>query len=127
MKEELIELLDQRYDLEQLIAGYEKQLAELTNDIVCMMADSGLKEAQGSNGISYTVSTTTRYEYRQQAYDYLNEKGLLGYFLGKPRITQEKLKDLIKDERLSYADMAEIERYITSEQSPYFLRKKGVK
>lgn len=117
------ELIDRRYELEREKEALEREIADLTHDIAARLLQAGEKQAFGSQGIGYALTSTTRYDFGKAAYRYLEDKGLLGHFVAPPKITKGKLDALLKEEVLSYADMAAMEPFITVEQSPYSLRK----
>lgn len=117
------ELIDARYGKVQLKEAIEREIAELDHEILTLLLTAGQKQAYGSEGIGYSITSTTRYDFGAGALTYLESKGLLGHFVPAPKITKTKIDALIKDGDLSYADMAELEKWMTVEQSPYALRK----
>lgn len=127
MTQDLTALLDERYELEEQIKALEKQYKELSNNIVLIMMTEGIKRAEGSNGLGYTTGCSTRYQILPEVYRYLDKKGLLQEFAQEPKVTKTGIDKLLKAEKLSYADMAEIEKGIIAEQGEYTLRKQAVK
>ena len=121
------DLVDRRYALLQQIDELKRQDDDLVHEIACKLLEAGEKQAYGSNGIGYALTSTTKYDFGKAAYRYLEEKGLIAHFTPAPKITKTKLDSLIKEGDLTYGDMAEIEKYMTIEQSPYSLRKVAAK
>jgi hypothetical protein len=119
----ITELIDKRYAKLQEQEAIGREIAELDGEILTLLLEAGEKQAFGSQGIGYSITSTTRYDFGAAAYTYLDSKGLLGHFIPAPKITKTKIDALIKDGELSYGDMAEIEKWMTVEQSPYALRK----
>lgn len=119
----ITELIDTRYEKIQAKEAIEREIAELDGEILTLLLQAGEKQAFGSQGIGYSITSTTRYDFGAAAITYLESKGLIDHFIPAPKITKTKIDALIKDGDLSYADMAEIEKWMTVEQSPYALRK----
>lgn len=121
-------LLDRRYALKESIKELTNEVETIENDIMCKMMESGAKVAEDSNGIRYTMGVTTSYEILPQVYRYLENKGLLGEFVKPAKVTKSGIDKLLKEEKISFADMAEIESGIISNQGSYYLKstaKKG--
>ncbi len=119
----LTELIDQRQRLLAEIDEREQALKVLDHDIMFNLLESGEKQAFGTDKTGVALTSTTRYEYSQPVYRYLDSKGLLPNFAVEPKVTKGKLDALLKEGVLSYADMAEIEKHTIVEQSPYALRR----
>lgn len=115
------ELIDRKQELQEQIDKLATVMDDLDHQIKCGLLESGRKDAYGSNGIGFRLTSRTSYEYKQPAYDYLRDKGLLEVFLAAPKITKGKLEALQKEGQLTYADLAEIEKWTLVDQSPYTL------
>jgi hypothetical protein len=117
------ELIDLKNANLAAIEDLKKIDEEYTHNIAAMLLEAGEKQAYGSDGLGFQLFTTTRYEFGKAAYIFMEQKGLLDRFIGEPKITKTKIDALMKDGELTYADMAEIEKWMDIQQSPYSLKK----
>lgn len=115
-------LLDRRYELKESIKELTSEVEAIENEIMCKMLEAGAKVIEDSNGIRYTMGVTTSYEILPQVYRYLDDKGLLSEFVKPAKVTKSGIDKLLKEEKLSFADMAEIESGIISNQGDYYLK-----
>ncbi len=115
-------LIDQKHALLETIKGIQEKIDELDHQIMSHLIESGDKQVLGSDGTGYALTSTTRYQYGPKVLQLIKAKGLLEYFQ-KPSITRSMLELMRKQDRLTYQDLAEIERWTIVEQSPYSLRR----
>ena len=108
--------------LEAQIRGLEAKKAELNDELVAAMVTNETDVAYADSGLGWKLGTRNSYDYKRPAYDYLEQKGLLGEFIAAPKVTKTKLDALLKSDKLTYADLAEIEKH-TIVTSEYQLRK----
>ncbi len=73
----LTELIDQRQRLLAEIDEREQALKVLDHDIMFNLLESGEKQAFGTDKTGVALTSTTRYEYGQYVYRYLDSKGRL--------------------------------------------------
>jgi hypothetical protein len=120
----VVELINQKNELNEKITAMQNKEAEISGEITELMLQYDIKEAYGESGLGYRVQAgPTRYEFGKMAYAYLGDKELLGHFQPDPKITKTKLDALLKEGTITYSDMAEIDKFMTTDQSPYTLRK----
>jgi len=117
------QLIDRRQSIIQEIEALTQKQAELDHEIMCGLLDSGEKQAFGSEGLGVALFSTTRYSFGKMADAYLSDKGILEHFRPEPKITKTKLDELLKEGVIDYNDLAEIDKWKTTEQSPYSLKK----
>jgi hypothetical protein len=118
-------LIDEIYILERAIENNTLYLKKRKQDLVCAMAENGIDKGYGSHGIGYQLSKApARYEYKPAAIEYLDLKDCLQFFIDNtPKITRTKLKELLDEGRLTYADIAEIEKHTISTEGEVIVRK----
>lgn len=120
---QLTQLIDQRHQMDAALETLQAAVAELDHQIMTLLLQDGLKSAVGSNGTGYSLHSTTRYEFRAEAYRAIEDKGLLDYFRGKPKITKSALESLQKEGVIDPADFADIWAHAVVDQSPYALKR----
>jgi len=105
-------LIDAIGVIESEIAAKQAELADLKNDLSVLLAEIPERKAFGSNGVGFSLGNApARREYREEAFELLNEWGLLDRFRSAPRITQKALTDLRKAGALSRADITALDAH----------------